>query len=134
VRTLDDLELAHLVNFLDPFAHVSVTHPSSIGSSSSRSLSAALQARDEIDKAMTAMKISANITALLLMAFTCSIAGAQEKVIVGHSARAALSIGPLLYGIERGFYRDDGLDLVYVALRAGLGTNALRSFAMDYRS
>jgi ABC-type nitrate/sulfonate/bicarbonate transport system substrate-binding protein len=34
----------------------------------------------------------------------CS-AAAQEKAIVGHSARAALSIGPLLYGIERGFYR-----------------------------
>ena len=28
------------------------------------------------------------------------------------SARAALSIDPLLYGIERGFYRDEGIDLV----------------------
>jgi hypothetical protein len=29
-------------------------------------------------------------------------------------ARRYLSIGPLLYGIERGFYRDEGIDLVYV--------------------
>src|SRR5689334_3676813 len=81
---------------------------------------------------MTVMKISANITALLLMAFTCSVVGAQEKVIVGHSARAALSIGPLLYGIERGFYRDEGIDLVYVSLRADLGIKALLSGDIDY--
>lgn len=42
---------------------------------------------------------------------------AVERVIVGHSATAALSIGPLLYGIERGFYRDEGIDLVYVSAR-----------------
>lgn len=46
-------------------------------------------------------------------------APAQERVVIGHSARAALSIGPLLYGIERGFYRDEGIDAVYVSLRAG---------------
>jgi NitT/TauT family transport system substrate-binding protein len=57
---------------------------------------------------------------------------AQEKVIVGHSARAALSIGPLLYGIERGFYRDEGIDLVYVSLRADLGIKALLSGDIDY--
>lgn len=57
---------------------------------------------------------------------------AQEKVIVGHSARAALSIGPLLYGIERGFYRDEGIDLVYVSLRADLGIKAMLSGDIDY--
>ncbi|HWP22712.1 MAG TPA: ABC transporter substrate-binding protein, partial [Candidatus Binatia bacterium] len=57
---------------------------------------------------------------------------AQEKVIVGHSARAALSIGPLLYGIERGFYRDEGIDLIYVSLRADLGIKALLAGAIDY--
>jgi len=51
-----------------------------------------------------------------------SPAAAQEKVIVGHSARAALSIGPLLYGIERGFYRDEGIEAVYVSLRADLAS------------
>jgi ABC-type nitrate/sulfonate/bicarbonate transport system substrate-binding protein len=61
-----------------------------------------------------------------------SRAAAQEKVIVGHSARAALSIGPLLYGIERGFYRDEGIDAVYVSLRADLGIKALLSGDIDY--
>ncbi len=57
---------------------------------------------------------------------------AQEKVIVGHSARAALSIGPLLYGIERGIYRDEGIEAVYVSLRADLGIKALLSGDIDY--
>jgi len=46
---------------------------------------------------------------------------AVERVIVGHSATAALSIGPLLYGIERGFYRDEGIDLVLCLLARGFG-------------
>jgi ABC-type nitrate/sulfonate/bicarbonate transport system substrate-binding protein len=72
---------------------------------------------------------------ILLGAFICCSAvavSAQEKVIVGHSARVALSIGPLLYGIERGFYRDEGIELVYVSLRADLGIKALLSGDIDY--
>lgn len=71
---------------------------------------------------------------LLSAWFYCGVAvvAAQEKVIVGHSARAALSIGPLLYGIERGFYRDEGIELVYVSLRADLGIKALLSGDIDY--
>jgi NitT/TauT family transport system substrate-binding protein len=57
---------------------------------------------------------------------------AQERVIVGHSARLALSIGPLLYGTERGFYRDEGIDLIYVSLRADLGIKALLAGELDY--
>ena len=68
----------------------------------------------------------------MLIALLFARRGAQEKVIVGHSARAALSIGPLLYGIERGFYRDEGIDLVYVSLRADLGIKALLSGDIDY--
>jgi len=78
------------------------------------------------------MKIVSRLLALVLALCCPSIAGAQEKVIVGHSARAALSIGPLLYGIERGFYRDEGIDLVYVSLRADLGIKALLSGDIDY--
>jgi ABC-type nitrate/sulfonate/bicarbonate transport system substrate-binding protein len=71
---------------------------------------------------------------LATLVLICSVwpAQAQEKVIVGHSARAALSIGPLLYGIERGFYRDEGIDLVYVSIRADLGIKALLSGDIDY--
>ena len=34
--------------------------------------------------------------------------------------------------IERGFYRDEGIDLVYVSLRADLGIKALLSGDIDY--
>jgi NMT1/THI5 like len=91
-----------------------------------------LQGTDEIDKAETAMKLHRTIFAIVLMGFCSSSSSAQEKVIVSHSARAALSIGPLLYGIERGFYRDEGIDLVYVSLRADLGIKALLSGDIDY--
>jgi len=78
------------------------------------------------------MKAAARFAALFFALCCCCGAAAQEKVIVGHSARAALSIGPLLYGIERGFYRDEGIDLVYVSLRADLGIKALLSGDIDY--
>jgi NitT/TauT family transport system substrate-binding protein len=67
-----------------------------------------------------------------LLCFLTSPSSAQERVVVGHSASAALSIGPLLYGIERGFYRDEGIDLVYVSLRADLGIKALLAGELDY--
>jgi len=78
------------------------------------------------------MKFPVTVIIIILLISSLSIATAQEKVIVGHSARAALSIGPLLYGIERGFYRDEGIDLVYVSLRANLGIKALLSGDIDY--
>ena len=70
--------------------------------------------------------------AIFFLALFPSRGAAQEKVIVGHSARLALSIGPLLYGIERGFYRDEGIDLRYVSIRADLGIKALLSGDLDY--
>ena len=78
------------------------------------------------------MKTISLIAASILLLFRFSLTQAQERVIVGHSARAALSIGPLLYGIQRGFYRDEGIDLVYVSLRADLGIKALLSGDIDY--
>ena len=66
----------------------------------------------------------------------CSVlavsAGAQERVIVSHSVRGSLSIGPLLYGIQKGFYRDEGIDLLYVSIRADLGIKALVSGDVDF--
>jgi len=78
------------------------------------------------------MKTISLMAASILLLFRCSLTQTQERVIVGHSARAALSIGPLLYGIQRGFYRDEGIDLVYVSLRADLGIKALLSGDIDY--
>ena len=59
-------------------------------------------------------------------------AGAQERLIVSHSVRGSLSIGPLLYGIQKGFYRDEGIDLLYVSIRADLGIKALVSGDVDF--
>lgn len=66
------------------------------------------------------------------LAFSAAIVSAQEKVIVSHTTRGSLSIGPLLYGIERGFYRDEGIDLVYVSIRADLGIKTLITGDVDY--
>ena len=78
------------------------------------------------------MKFHQIIVAVVVLLCLILPAQAQEKVIVGHSARAALSIGPLLYGIERGFYRDEGIDLLYISIRADLGIKALLSGDIDY--
>ena len=74
------------------------------------------------------LALSVTILGLLF----ASLASTQEKVVVSHTTRGSLSIGPLLYGIERGFYRDEGIDLVYVSIRADLGIKALLSGDVDY--
>jgi ABC-type nitrate/sulfonate/bicarbonate transport system substrate-binding protein len=71
------------------------------------------------------------LTACLLL-FAASTASSQEKVIVSHTTRGSLSIGPLLYGIERGFYRDEGIDLLYLSIRADLGIKTLLTGDVDY--
>jgi ABC-type nitrate/sulfonate/bicarbonate transport system substrate-binding protein len=60
------------------------------------------------------------------------LAHAQERVIVSHSVRGSLSIGPLLYGIQKGFYRDEGIDLLYVSIRADLGLKTLMTGDVDF--
>jgi len=67
-----------------------------------------------------------------IMSFCAAAVTAQEKIIVSHSTRGSLSIGPLLYGIERGFYRDEGIDLLYVSIRADLGIKTLITGDVDY--
>jgi ABC-type nitrate/sulfonate/bicarbonate transport system substrate-binding protein len=91
-----------------------------------------LQGKNEIVKADRHMKIHLPITAGFLLSLWIAAAGAQEKVIVSHTTRGSLSIGPLLYGIDRGFYRDEGIDLVYVSIRADLGIKTLITADVDY--
>lgn len=67
----------------------------------------------------------------LLIGFAATLA-AQERVMVSHSVRGSLSIGPLLYGIQKGFYKDEGIDLLYVSIRADLGIKALLAGELDY--
>jgi len=59
-------------------------------------------------------------------------ADAQDRVMVSHSVRGSLSIGPLLYGIHKGFYKEEGIDLLYVSIRADLGIKAMLAGELDY--
>jgi ABC-type nitrate/sulfonate/bicarbonate transport system substrate-binding protein len=68
---------------------------------------------------------------LFCLVLSFSVA-AQEKAIVSHSVRGSLSIGPLLYGIQKGFYRQEGIELLYVSIRADLGIKALVSGDIDF--
>lgn len=78
------------------------------------------------------MKTLLPIGSICLLSLWLTVANAQEKVIVSHTTRGSFSIGPLLYGIDRGFYRDEGIDLLYVSIRADLGIKTLISGDVDY--
>ncbi len=49
-----------------------------------------------------------------------------EKVLITHSSDS-ISITPLLYGIEKGFYRKEGIDLSFRVLRGDLAVSAIVS-------
>ncbi len=53
-------------------------------------------------------------------------AHAQEKVLITHSSES-ISITPLIYGIERGFYRKEGIDLQFRVLRGELAVSSIVS-------
>ena len=55
-----------------------------------------------------------------------------EKVIITHNSDS-ISIAPLVYGIERGFYRKEGVDLEFRMLRTDLAVAAIvSSKEVDY--
>jgi NitT/TauT family transport system substrate-binding protein len=51
---------------------------------------------------------------------------AQEKVLITHSSES-ISITPLIYGIEKGFYRKEGIDLQFRVLRGELAVSSIVS-------
>ncbi len=53
-------------------------------------------------------------------------AQAPEKVLITHSSES-ISITPLIYGIENGFYRKEGIDLQFRVLRGELAVSAIVS-------
>jgi hypothetical protein len=63
--------------------------------------------------------------ALLIVCGLQSTAKAQalEKVLITHSSDS-VSIRPLLYGIEKGFYRKEGIDLQFIAKKFSLDADA----------
>ncbi len=72
------------------------------------------------------------VVLLFFSVFAADPAAALERVMISHSVRGGLSIGSLLYGIERGFYRAEGIDLLYVSIRADLGIKAMLAGEIDY--
>ena len=145
------LQLAYCIDFPNPFPNVFVAHirsfhhpaidrfivPARCRYKNGSKPASSLHGRNKIGKTSRfrepAMTRSVCVFMIVpLLCFAAVKGFAVERVIVGHSATAALSIGPLLYGIERGFYRDEGIDLVYVSLRADLGIKALLAGDLDY--
>ena len=64
--------------------------------------------------------------ALLLVCGFVSAARAQvaEKLLITHSSES-ISITPLIYGIEKGYYRREGVDLQFRVLRGELAVSSI---------
>ena len=60
----------------------------------------------------------------LLIGARITHAQTPEKVVITHSSES-ISITPLIYGIEKGFYRREGIDLQFRVLRGELAVNAI---------
>lgn len=52
------------------------------------------------------------------------VAQALEKVLITHSSES-ISIMPLIYGIDKGFYRREGIDLQFRVLRGELAVSSI---------
>jgi NitT/TauT family transport system substrate-binding protein len=62
---------------------------------------------------------------LLVCGFVSSVrAQVPEKLVITHSSES-ISITPLIYGIEKGFYRREGIDLQFRVLRGELAVSSI---------
>lgn len=79
------------------------------------------------------MKVKAAL-ALCCLVSIAAIDGsaAAEKVVIAHSVQLSATIAPLLYGIQRGFFRDENIDLEYRMLPTHIGVKALLNSEIDY--
>lgn len=66
------------------------------------------------------------VICLVVLSISWVTAGAQEKVVITHSSES-ISITPLIYGIERSFYRKEGIDLQFRVLRGELAVSSIVS-------
>jgi ABC-type nitrate/sulfonate/bicarbonate transport system substrate-binding protein len=57
---------------------------------------------------------------------------AMEKVIITHSVGLSSTVAPLFYGIDRGFFKEQNIDLEYRILKTELGITALLNGEVDY--
>ncbi|MBI4526513.1 MAG: ABC transporter substrate-binding protein [Deltaproteobacteria bacterium] len=67
--------------------------------------------------------IAAGILLLLTLSIECGAQG-LEKALITHSSES-ISIAPLLYGIEKEYYRREGVDLQFRILRGDLAMSAM---------
>jgi NitT/TauT family transport system substrate-binding protein len=66
-----------------------------------------------------------SIIGFVLFIFSRDLAGqAPEKVLITHSSES-ISITPLIYGIDKGFYRREGIDLRFRVLRGELAVSSI---------
>ena len=62
--------------------------------------------------------------ALWSSAVTSGFSQSLDKILITHSSES-ISITPLIYGIEKGFYRREGIDLEFRVLRGELAVSAI---------
>ncbi len=87
------------------------------------------------EKHLAMKKIGSALGSAILLFFAGSVeskAQGLEKALITHSSES-ISITPLVYGIEKGFYRKEGVDLQFRILRGDLAISAmLGSKEVDY--
>ena len=87
------------------------------------------------EKHLAMKKIGSALGLGILLFFAVSVeskAQGLEKALITHSSES-ISITPLIYGIEKGFYRKEGVDLQFRILRGDLAISAmLGSKEVDY--
>jgi len=73
---------------------------------------------------MKAPRIFASPIILALAIWGSANGQSWDKVLITHSSES-ISITPLIYGIEKGFYRREGIDLQFRVLRGELAVSAI---------
>jgi ABC-type nitrate/sulfonate/bicarbonate transport system substrate-binding protein len=61
---------------------------------------------------------------LMFVRMDAALSQPVEKAIITHSSES-ISITPLIYGIEKGFYRKEGVDLQFRVLRGDLAVSSI---------
>ena len=81
------------------------------------------------EKHLAMKKIGSALGLGILLSFAVSVeskAQGLEKALITHSSES-ISITPLIYGIEKGFYRKEGVDFQFRILRGDLAVGAMLS-------
>jgi NitT/TauT family transport system substrate-binding protein len=82
---------------------------------------------------MQKLLLSLALTAALFLSLVSELrAQGMEKALITHQSES-IGIAPLIYGIEKGFYRREGVDLQFRILRSDLAVSAIvGSREVDY--